>query len=204
MNCDSFIKANIERNCVEPMAQGLEREAYIINRAHIDFANVEFVEGSTNQISALPLKKGTQAFSIFQDGTQPFASTTKTVEVSTALGGTVTTAFHFIVRDNGPKVCEQIIDPMLDGEFVIIWQNKYKGLRDETAPGAAAYEIAGFFQGLTISEGSREMYSDDTGGGWAITLQETKAPRSAMFLNAGSLTATEELIKTLLAGSESA
>lgn len=200
MNCDSFIKANIERNCQDPLIRGLEREAYIINRSQIDFGKVEFVEGSNNQISALPLKSGARAYRIFQTGTQPFGSTAKTIEAGTAtLGATVTTAFHFIVPDNSPAVCENIIDPLLDGEFVIIWQNKHKNLRDASAPGSSAYEIAGFYQGLVISEGSREPYSEETDGGWAVTLQEAKAPRSALFLNAGTLAATEALIQTMLA-----
>ena len=55
---------------------------------------------------------------------------------------------------------------------------------------------------LTLSAGSCEKYSDDTLSGWAITLKEEKAPRSAMFLNAGSLAATEALIKTMLTPSE--
>ena len=69
-------------------------------------------------------------------------------------------------------------------------------------PGASAYQIAGLFNGLTLSAGSCEKYSDDTLSGWAITLKEEKAPRSAMFLNAGSLAATEALIKTMLTPSE--
>lgn len=198
-NCDNLIKANIERNCTDPMVQGLERIAYIINREQIDFANVEFVEGTTNQIQALPLKSGARAYTIYQSGTQPFGSTAKTIEAGTAsLGATVTTTFHFIVPNNSPEVSEDIIDPLMDGEFVVIWQNKYKDLRNEKYAGAAAYEVAGFFQGLVLSEGSREVYSDDTNGGWSVALQETKAGKSAMFLNAGSLAATEALIKSML------
>ena len=45
MNCDSFIKAKIEKNCAEPIARGVERTAWIGNRAQLDIANLEFVEG---------------------------------------------------------------------------------------------------------------------------------------------------------------
>lgn len=116
------------------------------------------------------------------------------------LGGTASTEFPFIVPDNSPAVCENIIDPLLDGEFFVIWQNRHKNLRatNEAERGASAYQIAGLFNGLTLSAGSCEKYSDDTLSGWAITLKEEKAPRSAMFLNAGSLAATEALIKTML------
>ena len=165
MNCDSFIKAKIEKNCAEPIARGVERTAWIGNRAQLDIANLEFVEGSTNQVLNLPL---------------------------------------LIVPDNSPAVCENIIDPLLDGEFFVIWQNRHKNLRatNEAERGASAYQIAGLFNGLTLSAGSCEKYSDDTLSGWAITLKEEKAPRSAMFLNAGSLAATEALIKTMLTPSD--
>ena len=110
----------------------------------------------------------------------------------------------FRLPDNSPAVCENIIDPLLDGEFFVIWQNRHKNLRatNEAERGASAYQIAGLFNGLTLSAGSCEKYSDDTLSGWAITLKEEKAPRSAMFLNAGSLAATEALIKTMLTPSE--
>ena len=57
MNCDSFIKAKIEKNCAEPIARGVERTAWIGNRAQLDIANLEFVEGSTNQVLNLILIK---------------------------------------------------------------------------------------------------------------------------------------------------
>ena len=103
-----------------------------------------------------------------------------------------------------PNAAGRIIDPLLDGEFFVIWQNRHKNLRatNEAERGASAYQIAGLFNGLTLSAGSCEKYSDDTLSGWAITLKEEKAPRSAMFLNAGSLAATEALIKTMLTPSE--
>mgnify|MGYP000799878554 FL=1 len=69
MNCDSFIKAKIEKNCAEPIARGVERTAWIGNRAQLDIANLEFVEGSTNQVLNLPLIKGAQLYPIVQYGT---------------------------------------------------------------------------------------------------------------------------------------
>ena len=64
MNCDSFIKARIEKNCAEPITQGVERTAWIGNRAQLDIANLEFVEGSTNQVLNLPLIKGAQLYPV--------------------------------------------------------------------------------------------------------------------------------------------
>lgn len=129
MNCDSFIKARIEKNCAEPITQGVERTAWIGNRAQLDIANLEFVEGSTNQVLNLPLIKGAQLYPIIQYGTKPFEGLKTDLDGSGKLGGTASTEFPFIVPDNSPAVCENIIDPLLDGEFFVIWQNRHKNLR---------------------------------------------------------------------------
>ena len=126
MNCDSFIKAKIEKNCAEPIARGVERTAWIGNRAQLDIANLEFVEGSTNQVLNLPLIKGAQLYPIVQYGTKPFEGLKTDLDGSGKLGGTASTEFPFIVPDNSPAVCENIIDPLLDGEFFVIWQNRHK------------------------------------------------------------------------------
>ena len=158
MNCDSFIKAKIEKNCAEPIARGVERTAWIGNRAQLDIANLEFVEGSTNQVLNLPLIKGAQLYPIVQYGTKPFEGLKTDLDGSGKLGGTASTEFPFIVPDNSPAVCENIIDPLLDGEFFVIWQNRHKNLRatNEAERGASAYQIAGLFNGLTLSAGSCE------------------------------------------------
>lgn len=201
MECDNLIKADIKRNCAEPITQGVERVAYIVNQAHVDFGSIEFVEGSWNQSTNLPLVKGTKAYEIIQYSTKPFEGLK--IDLATGkVGGSASTEFPFIIPDNSPDVCENIIDPMLDGgAYLIIWENRHKNLRteDEKVKGASTFQMAGFFQGLTLSAGSCEKYSDDTRSGWAITLKEEGAPRSAMFLNAGGVEATRTLIKTLLA-----
>ena len=120
MNCDSFIKAKIEKNCAEPITKGVERTAWIGNRAQLDIANLEFVEGSTNQVLNLPLIKGAQLYPIIQYGTKPFEGLKTDLDGSGKLGGTASTEFPFIVPDNSPAVCENIIDPLLDGEFFVI------------------------------------------------------------------------------------
>lgn len=196
--CDNLIKQNIAKNCDEPIVQGAERTAYIINKADIDYSNVTFVTNSSNQISALPLKSGKKAYTVKQNGKQPFNGTKTTLESATQ-GGVATNEIALVIPDNSPSISENVIDPMLDGEFVVIIENKHKNLRaDGAAAGASAFQIFGFWQGLTLKEGSRELYNDDTLSGWAITLEETKVAQSALFLNAGSLTATQTLVQTLL------
>jgi hypothetical protein len=55
---------------------------------------------------------------------------------------------------------------------------------------------------LTLAESTKELYNDDTLGGFPVTLVEQKAPKSAMFLNAGSYEATKAMVESLLVVAE--
>lgn len=199
--CDSLIKQNIAKNCLEPMIQGVERTAYIINRKDVDFGNVEFVEGFTNQISALPLLKGKKAYTIEQYGATPYSGSSIAIAPSSQ-GGQATSTIAFVVPSNAPAMYENVIDPLLDGEFIVILENKAKGLRDEQNPGASAFQVFGYWQGLTLAESTKELYNDETLGGFPVTLVEQKAPKSAMFLNAGTYEATKAMVESLLVVAE--
>lgn len=201
MNCENLIKKAIERNCAEPFVGGLELVGWIINRAEVDFANVTFAQNRPNVISALTLVDGAHAFPVYQTGKKPFAGSTKTLNTSD-LGGYVTNRVQFIILDNSPEVSAEIVDPILEGSFVFIQENKAKHLKDSTNPGASAFEVKGFWQGLTLAEGSLDPYSDDANGGWSIALEEEKSPSSGMFLDVGSYSATKTLIDTLVNGAD--
>ena len=82
-----------------------------------------------------------------------------------------------VVLANTPDVTEGIIDKLANGKFVVILRNVTKG-----AEGKGEYQIYGYSQGLTCSAGENDKYSEDTEGGWLMTLQETSAPKSALWL----------------------
>ena len=78
-------------------------------------------------------------------------------------------------------------------------ENKYKGLQKEANPGDAAFQVFGYYQGLTATTIENNKYSEDTEGGWTVTLEEQKAPKSALFLYKTSYEATKTAINTLMA-----
>ena len=78
------------------------------------------------------------------------------------------------VLANDPDVCNDVIDGLANGQFVVILRNKQKANKGE-------YQVYGYAQGLTASEGTNEKYSEDTDGGWLITLQEVSTPKCALF-----------------------
>lgn len=194
-SCDNLIKMNIERNCADPLAMGYEKKGILINRDDVDFGSVVFDAENNNIISTLALKEGKYGFWVFQHGSKPFNGTNKNVEVG-ELGNSVTSNVHIVLPDHSPAIIEGVVDPVLNGEFLFISFNKHKGLNN--ANGASAFEVHGFYQGLTISEGSRDAYSEETGGGWAFTLTETKAPKAGLFLFDTDYTTTEAMVNSLV------
>lgn len=77
------------------------------------------------------------------------------------------------------------------------YKNKAKGLNKTENPGDSAFQVYGYYQGLKAAEIGNDKYSEETEGGWNISLQETKVPKSALFLYKTSYDATKTLVETL-------
>lgn len=80
-----------------------------------------------------------------------------------------------IVLDNSPSVAENIINPMANGEFVVIIENKHK---DGTAK--STFEIFGLDKGLHASSITENKYENLSG--WSFELTEEETPNAATFL----------------------
>lgn len=109
---------------------------------------------------------------------------------------TWTKQISLVVLDEGPDVCHNIIDKLSNGRFIVILENKTAG-----SGGKATYEVYGYEAGLTASAGTNEKYSEETNGGYAVTLEETGANKSGIFLFAESLSATRQMLDSLVQGS---
>lgn len=171
--CESIITRDIAVDCEELVVRGLEPDGVIINRKDIDFGATVFDETNKNVIKTLALKSGKKGYSVAQLGNAPFTGTQTTLTVGT-YRNTWTNQIQIAVLANNPDVCENVIDGLANGQFVLILRNKNKTSKGE-------YQLYGYAQGLVASEGTNEKYSEDTDGGWLITLQETNAPKSALF-----------------------
>lgn len=174
--CETLIAKDIDFNCNDLSVKGLEADGIIINRNDVDFSQTEFDETAKNIIKQIVLKSGKKGYDVVQMGNTPFTGTTTTMEVGT-YRNTWTNEIPLAILANSPEVSEKIIDGLANGTFILILRNKHKG-----ADGKSEYQIFGFYQGLVASAGTNEKYSDDTEGGWLVTLHETKVPKSALFL----------------------
>ena len=174
--CETLIAKDIAFDCDEMSVKGLEADGVIINRNDVDFSKTEFDNEAKNIITQMVLKSGKKGYEVVQMGNTPFTGTTSTLAVGT-YRNTWTHEIPIAVLANDPEVCEKIIDGLANGTFILVLRNKAKG-----SQGKGEYQIFGFYQGLVASAGTNEKYSDETEGGWLMTLQETNAPKSALFL----------------------
>lgn len=174
--CETLIKKDISFDCDAMSVKGLEADGVIVNRSDVDFSATVFDDNSKNIVKQLMLKSGKKGYEVVQLGNTPFTGTTSTLAVGT-YRNSWTHEIPIAVLANDPDVCENIIDGLANGTFVLILRNKAKGQQ-----GKGEYQIFGFYQGLVASAGTNEKYSDETEGGWLMTLQETNSPKSALFL----------------------
>lgn len=194
---DQLIAQDITPNCDDPIVQGFEAEGVIINRSDVDFAASAFSDTNDNIIETLALKTGKKGYRIAVMGSQPFNGTNSVFAAGT-YRNTFTHTVAFVVLNDGPDVRDKIIDGLANGEFVVVLENKFKGLQKATNKGAAAFQVYGWYQGLKPSEMSDGKYSEDTDGGWTVSLQETKSPKSGLYLFKTDYDTTAAAVKTLL------
>lgn len=173
--CDYLIAKDIAVNCEDMSVRGLESDGLIINREDIDFSATTFDSTNPNIIKSLVLKTGKTGFEIVQQGATPFTGVQSNLNVGT-YRNTWTHDIPIAILSNNPDVCANIVDKLANGTFVAILRNVLKG-----STGNAEYQVYGYAQGLRASEGVNDKYSEDTDGGWLVTLQEQRTPKSAMF-----------------------
>lgn len=173
--CPSKVSQNIEANCTDPIYAGLEQKAYLINREDID----AFVR-TNGIVSSLTLKSGMTAFQVQNASKQPFNGTTTAMNEGAA-SNTFNKTAAIIIPNNSPEVVTNVIEKLANGEFVLIFENKYKN-----STGNNAFEVFGLDRGLHAATIDNDKYSEDTDGGWAVTLVEERTPHAATFIFAAA------------------
>ena len=194
--CNSLIAKDIAFDWDAMSVRGMEADGLIINREDIDFSATVFSSTNPNIIETLVLKSGKKAFEVVQLGNTPFTGLVSNLNVGT-YRDTWTHDIPIAVLANDPTAAKDIIDPLSNGTFVLILKNKHKG-----EAGNGEYQVFGYAQGCRASAGTNEKYSEDTEGGWLITLQEANAPKSAIFYfktDSATTAAQYESLKTATA-----
>lgn len=179
-NCDVLIARGIGADCTDPLVRGVEQRGVIMNYADVDFSAVEYDTANKHIVKTLALKAGKKGYEILQLGATPFNGT-QSEGVVGDYGNSFTHTVQFVVLETGPDVAE-MVDALVNGKFVVVLENNAKNLKKASSPGDSAYQIYGLEGGLRFSSGTAEKWNDSTKSGWLITLQETEAPSSALYL----------------------
>ena len=185
--CDYKIAKDINSGCSN-ISKGVEKVGWIVNYYDVIKAQCEL---SANILASLALVSGAKGYKIIVPEGTPFNGT-----LIEAVVGTYKTKWNktvqFVLLDSGPDVCADVIDKLANGKFVIVLENVYAGSDSKNK-----FEVYGFEQGLKLSAGTRDINSDETEGGWSITLQEQNAPSSGLFLFKTDEATTRTLLSTL-------
>lgn len=195
--CDEMLKKDIAPSCDDPVVPGYEQEGVIMNRDEVDFALTTFNSTQKNVIETLAMKSGKKGYKVVVPGKTPYTGS-KTSLATGTYRNTFTNLLQLVVLDHGPEVCSDIIDGLANGSYVVILENKYKALQKEDNPGNAAFQVYGYYQGLTATTLENDKYSEDTEGGWLVNLEETKCPKSALFYFKTDYDTTKTALETLV------
>lgn len=187
--CTHLVTGDIVPSCSNPIYTGLEEIGYIINKS--DIASYTM---SGNVVSAIALASGKKAFKIYNPGKTPFTGTQKAM-VEGKVSNKFTKTVSFVLPSIGPKACDTV-DGLANGEFVIILASKFNG--DGTAdPDDCKFEIFGWHKGLKATATDNDMYSEDTDGGWAITMTEESVPMSGVYFYDSSEATSRSALEAL-------
>lgn len=183
--CEYLIGKDIAANCSNLIRPGVEQLGYIINKGDIESFTV--TEGV---VESIVLKTGKNAHLIQQVGQQPFNGTSTEMQEGDFVNSFIRVV-AFVVLDNSPAVARDIIEPLANGEFVVIIENKYK---DDTTKNA--FEIIGLETGARASAISQNKYENQSA--WSVELTESESSVAQRFVWKNNYTETKAMLDALL------
>ena len=193
-DCSKTIKQCIKASCSKPVFSGVDSTGWIFNKRDVTPV-YETVGNEENQhkVTAFTMATGAKGYEVQQLGKTPFTGTMTEMVEGTNMN-TFTNTLSLVVPDNSLDVSENIIDNLANGQFIVILANSYNG-----SDGMSKYQIFGLSKGLTASAITNDKYSEDTNGGWAVTLTEENVGVSGVFFYDTNLTTTKQTIESYIA-----
>lgn len=198
IECLSVVTSDIQPDCANPIVKGIERNAVLINRDDIE--SYTYSKTQDNVIEGVKLKTGKKGYSIGVYGKNPYEGSKSSMVVGNKFNS-FTKVFSFVILETNPETTKQVIEGLANGQFVVVFENKYKNMNKMTNPGDSAFELYGVEQGLTATAIENDKYSDDTNGGWSCELTEEGTPRPTLWLYKTTYEATKQLFNSLLTAS---
>lgn len=193
--CSKVITSCIGADCNNPVFAGIEGIGYVFNKSEI--ASFTYDQTNPNVITEITMATyddngndvAYTGFQVSQLGKTPFTGTNTSMtegNVQNLFTETVT----FVVPDNSPAAA-MLLDNIANGKFVFVLQNEYTG-----SDGRGSYQVYGGKKGLVCTAMERDAYSEDTNGGWSVTLTAERTPNSALFLEHTTTSGGETVVDT--------
>ena len=173
--CDFLLQADLVAPCDGLSSAGMKNTGYIVNYDDVDWDNLTRDSQNPNIVTNFILKTGKNAYKVYVPGKTPYTGTNKALATGT-YRNKFTKQVKLVVLSNGAAVSHDIIDQLANGRFVVILENDFQGATKDNT-----FEFYGLELGCAATEMSDDKYSEDTDGGWAVTLEETNAPTSGIF-----------------------
>jgi len=192
--CERLINSCVGADCNNPVVEGAEPKCWIWNKS--DIASLTYDAQNPNIITAINMKEvsdGVNAvgYTISQLGKTPFTGTS-TEMVEGNYGNTFTETVQFVVPDNSPAA-SMLLDNMAGGKFLVVMENQHNG-----ADGKGKFQVYGSKKSLSATAMTRELYNDDTNGGFLVTLTAEKQPTSGVFIYTTDDAATRTYLDSLV------
>ncbi len=198
-DCSKTIAKCIKASCSNPVYSGIDATGWIFNKADVTpvYYQSDPQDATTidkHQVVSFTMATGKKGYEVQQLGKTPFTGTqTEMTEGTNA--NTFTNTLALVVPDNSLEVSKDIIDNLANGQFIVVLANSYEG-----GDNSSKYQVFGLSKGLTASAITNDKYSEDTNGGWAVTLTEENVGVSGVFFYDGtSLTSTKSTLDGYIA-----
>lgn len=184
--CERLVKQCIGADCNSMVFEGAEPNAWLFNKAEIE--SLTPVTDEPNLISAIVMGEDDQqvayvGYRVAQLGKTPYSGSNTTMAEGNIMN-TFTETVQFLVPDNSPAA-SVLLDNMAGGKFLMVMENQFAGTDSK-----GKFQVYGAKKALSCTAMERQLYSDDTNGGWLVTLTAEKQPVSAMFIYTTSEAAT--------------
>ena len=175
--CEKKIKGCIALDCANPIYAGMESTAYLFNKSDVTLTYEEIDEQKNpNMVTEITLGSGVVGYRIDQFGRTPYTGSNTSMAEGNSFNKFNQT-FNFVVSDNSEKASREILDNLANGKFIAVVQNQYKG-----SDGRSEFQVYGANKGLAAVSIDNDKYSEETDGGWAVSLTEENTPVAAVCL----------------------
>lgn len=191
--CISKLADDILNDCNEQFGNGVEKFYYIIDREFIDWDKSKREDNIVTQI-VLNDKAGARGYKIGNPSNETPEITV--TDNNPAIMTSFEKSLPVVMLADSPKSAAAVM-ALKTNKYIVVYENTTKG-----DTGNQAFVVFGWENGASGRDLTLTKNSEDTLGGWAGTLVESKAPTAQIFFFMTDYQTTKEALESLCAPAE--